>query len=96
LGERLHRDLQPRLRDELLDGEIFYSLAEAKIAIEAWRRYYNTERPHGSLSCKPPTPEVVIRTLLSLAGCQVVVDRRRVATTRVRHSGACQKLLVAV
>ena len=34
-----------KLRDELLDGEIFYSLAEAKIIIEAWRRYYNTERP---------------------------------------------------
>ena len=33
-----------KLRDELLDGEIFYSLAEAKIIIEAWRRYYNTER----------------------------------------------------
>ncbi|WP_298605285.1 IS3 family transposase, partial [uncultured Sphingorhabdus sp.] len=37
-----------KLRDELLDGEIFYSLAEAKIIIEAWRRYYNTERPHSS------------------------------------------------
>ena len=38
-----------RLRDELLDGEIFYSLAEAKIIIESWRRHYNTVRPHGSL-----------------------------------------------
>jgi len=38
-----------RLRDELLDGEIFYSLAEAKIVIESWRRHYNTERPHASL-----------------------------------------------
>jgi putative transposase len=38
-----------RLRDELLDGEIFYSLAEARIVIESWRRHYNTERPHGSL-----------------------------------------------
>jgi transposase InsO family protein len=34
-----------KLRDELLNGEIFYSLAEAKVIIEAWRRYYNTERP---------------------------------------------------
>ena len=34
-----------RLRDELLDGEIFYSLAEARIVIESWRRHYNTERP---------------------------------------------------
>jgi hypothetical protein len=38
-----------RLRDELLDGEIFYSLAEAKILIEGWRRHYNTVRPNGSL-----------------------------------------------
>ena len=43
-----------RLRDELLDGEIFYSLAEARIVIESWRRHYNTERPHGSLGYKPP------------------------------------------
>jgi transposase InsO family protein len=37
----------------LLDGEIFYSLAEARVLIEAWRRYYNTERPHSSLGYKP-------------------------------------------
>ena len=43
-----------RLRDELLDGEIFYSLAEAKIIIESWRQHYNTVRPHGSLGYKPP------------------------------------------
>jgi transposase InsO family protein len=49
-----------RLRDELLDGEIFYSLAEARIVIESWRRHYNTERPHGSLGYKPPAPEVFI------------------------------------
>jgi transposase InsO family protein len=49
-----------RLRDELLDGEIFYSLAEARIIIESWRRFYNTLRPHGSLGYKPPAPEVFI------------------------------------
>ena len=38
-----------KLRDELLNGEIFYSLAEAKIIIEKWRRHYNTKRPHSSL-----------------------------------------------
>ena len=47
-----------RLRDELLDGEIFYSLKEAKIVIESWRRHYNTVRPHGSLGYRPPAPEV--------------------------------------
>ena len=38
-----------RLRDELLDGEIFYSLREARIVIESWRRHYNTIRPYASL-----------------------------------------------
>jgi transposase InsO family protein len=45
------------LRDELLDGEIFYSLTEAKVLIEAWRRHYNTIRPHSSLGYQPPAPE---------------------------------------
>ncbi len=49
-----------KLRDELLNGEIFYSLAEAEVIIEAWRRYYNTERPHSSLGYKPPAPEAII------------------------------------
>ena len=45
------------LRDELLNGEIFYSLAEAQVLIEAWRRHYNTIRPHSSLGYRPPAPE---------------------------------------
>jgi putative transposase len=49
----------PRLRDELLDGEIFYSLKEAQTVIEAWRRHCNTTRPHSSLGYRPPAPEVV-------------------------------------
>jgi len=49
-----------RLHDELLDGEIFYTLAEARMVIESWRRRYNTVRPHGSLGYKPPAPEVFI------------------------------------
>jgi len=48
-----------KLRDELLDGEIFYSLAEARTVIEAWRHHYNTKRPHSSLGYHPPAPEVV-------------------------------------
>jgi putative transposase len=47
-----------KLRDELLNGEIFYTLNEAKIVIEAWRRHYNTVRPHSSLGYRPPAPEV--------------------------------------
>jgi transposase InsO family protein len=49
-----------RLRDELLNGEIFYSLREAQIIIEAWRRHYNTRRPHSALGYRPPTPEAII------------------------------------
>jgi putative transposase len=48
-----------KLRDELLNGEIFYTLTEAKIMIEQWRRHYNTVRPHSSLGYKPPAPEVI-------------------------------------
>jgi transposase InsO family protein len=49
-----------RLRDELLNGEIFYTLREAKIIIESWRRHYNAVRPHASLGYKPPAPEVFV------------------------------------
>jgi putative transposase len=49
-----------RLRDELLNGEIFYSLREAQIVIESWRRHYNTIRPHASLGFKPSAPEVFV------------------------------------
>ena len=45
------------LRDELLNGEIFYSLSEANVLIEAWRRHYNTVRPHSSFGYRPPTLE---------------------------------------
>lgn len=49
-----------RLRDELLNGEIFYSLREAQIVIESWRLHYNAVRPHASLNYKPPAPEVFV------------------------------------
>jgi putative transposase len=46
-----------KFRDELLNGEIFYTLREAKILIEKWRFEYNTFRPHSSLNNRPPAPE---------------------------------------
>ena len=49
-----------RFRDELLDREIFYSLREAQILIEPWRRHYNTKRPHGALDYRPPAPETIV------------------------------------
>jgi putative transposase len=48
-----------KLRDELLNGEIFYTLKEAQILIEQWRKEYNTVRPHSSLGYKPPAPETI-------------------------------------
>jgi putative transposase len=49
-----------RLRDELLNGEIFYTLREAQVVIESWRCHYNTIRPHASLGYRPPAPEVFV------------------------------------
>ena len=49
-----------KLRDELLNGEIFYTLKEAKIVIEGWRRHYNTVRPYSSLGDRPPAPEALV------------------------------------
>ena len=49
-----------KLRDELLNGEIFYTLKEAQILIEQWRKLYNTIRPHSSLNYQPPAPQAVL------------------------------------
>jgi putative transposase len=48
-----------KLRDECLNGEIFYSLREAQVVIERWRVHYNTQRPHSSLGYRPPAPEAI-------------------------------------
>ncbi|QND52680.1 IS3 family transposase (plasmid) [Phyllobacterium sp. 628] len=49
-----------KLRDELLNGEIFYTLKEAQIVIENWRRHYNTIRPHSSLGYRSPAPVAIV------------------------------------
>lgn len=49
-----------KLRDELLNTEIFYNLKEAQILIEQWRIHYNEVRPHSSLGYKPPAPKAII------------------------------------
>ena len=49
-----------RLRDELLNGEIFETLLEARILIERWRVHYNTVRPHSALNGRPPAPETMV------------------------------------
>ena len=48
-----------KFRDELLNGEIFYTLTEAKVLIDRWRREYNRVRPHSSLGYRPPAPETI-------------------------------------
>ena len=53
-----------KLRDECLDGEIFYSLKEAIVVLEQWRNQYNTIRSHSSLNYRPPAPQT--STALSL------------------------------
>ena len=49
-----------RFRDEMLNGEVFYSLREAQILIEQWKRHYNTKRPHSALAYRPPAPETIV------------------------------------
>jgi len=49
-----------KLRDDLLNGEIFYTLKEAQIMIEIWRQHYNKVRPHSSLGYRPPAPETLV------------------------------------
>jgi putative transposase len=51
-----------KLRDELLNGEIFYTLKEARILIECWRQEYNAVRPHSALGYRPPAPEAIVVT----------------------------------
>lgn len=55
-----------KLRDELLNREIFETLLEAKILIEQWRREYNHVRPHSSLGYRPPAPEAIQPVLMPL------------------------------
>ena len=54
-----------KLRDELLNREIFTTLTEAKILIEEWRKEYNQVRPHSALNYRPPAPEAIIPLTLT-------------------------------
>jgi putative transposase len=55
--------LNARLRDELLDGEIFHGPREAQVVVEGWRRHYNAVRPHASPGYRAPAPEVCVPAL---------------------------------
>lgn len=74
-----------KLRDELLNGEIFTTLREAHVLIERWRQHYNTVRPHSSLGYRPPAPETVLppASILAYATLQPVqrlANQRRILT----------------
>ena len=54
-----------KLRDELLNGEIFTTITEARVLIEQWRQEYNQVRPHSSLGYRPPVPEARLSVILT-------------------------------
>jgi transposase InsO family protein len=51
-----------KLRDELLNMEIFTTLRETQVLIEQWRRHYNAVRPHSSLAHQPAAPKAILPT----------------------------------
>ena len=65
-----------KLRDEILNTEIFFTLKEAKVLIERWRHHYNTIRPHSALGYRPPAPETI---LPNVDGPTYAVDGLRLA-----------------
>jgi hypothetical protein len=79
-----------KLRDELLNGEIFYTLQEAKILIERWRTHYNQVRPHSALGYRPPAPA----TLLPVGACSATLryapqPPNRQSLTSVTYDSRC-------
>jgi hypothetical protein len=84
-----------KLRDELLNGESFTTLKEARIVIEGWRRHYNTVRPHSLLAYQPPAPEVVLwpgQASLGAKADHALGDGHAAATSR--HCPATASCLV--
>jgi len=65
-----------KLRDEFLNGEIFYTLPEAVVLVEQWRRLYNTVRPHSAWGGLPPPPRRRSNHRLGSSGCPNSRDRR--------------------
>ena len=71
-----------KLRDELLNGEIFYSLAQAAVLVEQWRREYNTVRPHSACGGFPPAPEAIKPSPCSLQ-TQIRISGRSLREGRI-------------
>ena len=77
------RALTVNLGDELLNGEVFYSLKEAQVLIEGWRQEYNTIRPHSALKYKPPAPEATQPRILDPTRLQIKTNHT--LTLKVVH-----------
>jgi transposase InsO family protein len=58
-GNDYNESFNVKLRDELLNGEMFYTQKEAKIMIERWQVHYNANKPHTSLGYRPPEPDFI-------------------------------------
>ena len=71
-----------KLRDEVLDPEIFYTLREAQIIIEQWRKEYNTFRPHSSLGYRPPAPEAFFETFIVQNRPEMISSPKGTSTLR--------------
>jgi transposase InsO family protein len=65
-----NKSINGKLREEMLNGEIFYTLKEARILVEQWRIHYNTVRPHSSLSYQPPAPQAIHLLVMPAATTQ--------------------------
>ena len=69
-----------KLRDELLNGEIFYTLHEAQVVIETWRYEYNHFRPHSSLGYRPPVPEAILTVPFGAGSAPLRLPRKELVT----------------
>ena len=80
-----YESFNSKLRDELLNMEIFITLREAQVLIEQWRGHYNAVRPHSSLGYRPPAPEATLSPVSDLAHAplrtvQMLADGGRIRT----------------
>ena len=66
-----------KLRDELLNGEIFYTLKEADVLIEQWRNHYNAVRPHSALGYRAPAPQTILPIRPSFSKDYGPIDARQ-------------------
>ena len=64
-----------KLRDDLLNGETFYTLTEAKILIEQWQIHYNTRRPHSAFGYQRLAPQTVLPRVIPAVVVQPVTSQ---------------------